>query len=130
MSREKMPIWAAVAALVFLTSACTPRGLLRADEVLVYNRAYDFVFLRTMEAVDNVPNWSLSDTDKEKGLLSVRSMNFSSGFDAEKRIATFVVKRISRRKTSVELEPQSQTVIGGKELLRAIDQLLGQYRVK
>ncbi|MCM8775191.1 MAG: hypothetical protein NC930_02385 [Candidatus Omnitrophica bacterium] len=90
------------------------------DEVLVYELPFDLVYLRTLEALELVDGWELEETEKEKGLIRVRNINFSSFADADKRIATFLVKRISREQTSVELAPESQQVIGVDKLLKSV----------
>ena len=90
------------------------------DEVLIYPLSYDVTYLRTIEALESVDSWELEETEKEKGSIRVRNINFSSFDDADKRIVDFMVKRVDRNKTSVELAPASQRVLGGIELLKKV----------
>ena len=94
------------------------------DEVLIYNLPYDLTYLRTLEALENVNDWELEETEKEKGIITVRNIAFSRLDDADKRSATVLIKRVSRNETSVTLAPQSQRVVGGDELLKRISQFL------
>lgn len=96
------------------------------DEVFVYKLSYDLTYLRTMEALNSVGTWQLEETDKEKGTLSVRDMNYSRLDDSDRRVIIFAVKRIDRETTSVSIDPGSQKVYGGKELLEAIGEALGR----
>jgi hypothetical protein len=98
------------------------------DEVLIYNLPYDLMFLRTLEALESVEGWELEETDKEKGLIVVRNINFSSFNDADKRAATFVLRRVNRQKTSVALTEASQRVVDGDLLLKKIGEFLGRER--
>ncbi len=96
------------------------------DEVLVYKLPYDLTYLRTMEALDTQGNWQLEETDKEKGTLSVRDMNYSRLDDSDLRVIVFVVKRVDRGTSSVSIDTKSQKVFGGKKLLAAIGESLGR----
>jgi hypothetical protein len=94
------------------------------DKVLVYDLPYDLTYLRTMEALEKVKDWDLQETEKEKGFIRVCNRNFSRFDDADKRLVTVEVKRISRNQTSVSLAPQSQRVIEGDKLLDKIQEYL------
>ncbi len=96
------------------------------DEVLIYKLPYDLTYLRTMEALDGQGYWQLEETDKEKGIISVRDTNYSRLDDSDLRVITFWVKRVDRGTTSVAIEPKSQKVFGGKKLLDAIGEALGR----
>jgi hypothetical protein len=99
------------------------------DEVLVYKLPYDLTYLRTMEALNSVGSWELEETDKEKGLISVRDTNYSRLDDSDLRVITFVVKRVDRGTTSVFISPEnpkSQKIFGGKKLLEAIGEALNR----
>lgn len=50
----------------------------------------------------------------------MRNISFSRFTDADKRLATFVIKRVDRNETTVQLAPKSQRVIGGDELLKLV----------
>jgi hypothetical protein len=101
-------------------------GLPPNDEVLIYPLSYDLTYLRTMEALDGQGHWQLEETDKEKGTISVRDTNYSRLDDADLRAITFVVKRVDRGTTSVSIDPASQKVFGGAELMKAIGTALSR----
>ena len=96
------------------------------DQVLIYKLPYDLTYLRTMEALNSVGTWELEETDKEKGILSVRDTNYSRLDDSDLRVITFVVKRVDRETTSVTIDPKSQKVFGGKKLLEIVGEALGR----
>ena len=96
------------------------------DEVLVYKLPYDLTYLRTMEALNSVGNWQLDETDKERGVISVRDTDYSSLDDSDLRVITFVVKRVDRATTSVAIDTASQKVFGGKKLLEVVSEALGR----
>lgn len=116
--------------LIFVLSfmGCNTVGKVLAtnDEVLVYKLPYDLAYLRTMEAVDDKGDWQLEETDKERGLISVRDTNYSNLSDSDQRVINFVVKRVDRSTTSVSIDPKSQKVLGGKKLLESIGEALGR----
>lgn len=96
------------------------------DEVLYFNLSYDLTFLRTMEALESMSGWELVETEKEKGIIVVRNDDFEGFDDREKRFADFVVTRVDPRTTSVKLEKQSQHVIGGDDMLKAINKYVSR----
>lgn len=93
-------------------------------DVLTYDLPYDLTYLRTIEALELVPDWALAETDKEKGIIRVRNTNFSAFDDSDQREATFLVQRVSPEQTSVSLASYSQQVIGGGDLLKRVDERL------
>jgi hypothetical protein len=95
------------------------------DEVLVYKLPYDLTYLRTLEALNSVGTWQLEETDKERGMISVRDTNYSRLDDSDLRVITFVIKRVDLETTSVSIDPKSQKVFGGKKLLEVIGRALG-----
>lgn len=96
------------------------------DQVLVYKLPYDLTYLRTIETLDSVGMWELEETDKERGIVTVRDTNYSRLDDSDLRVITFVVKRVDRETTSVAIDPASQKVYGGKELLNAVSKALSR----
>ena len=96
------------------------------DEVLVYKLPYDVTYLRTMETLDSVGTWQLDETDKERGIITVRDMNYSRLDDSDLRVITFLIKRVDRETTSVSIDPKSQKIFGGKQLLEAVGAALGR----
>lgn len=119
-----------VLTVCFLTGAflgCKHNSLLPVnDEVLTYPLPYDLTFLRTLEAIQQHPDWNLDWTDKEKGIISIRNMRFSSYADADQREAILLVKRLSLHETAVQFDPKSQAVVGGDEILSLIRQSLSR----
>lgn len=95
------------------------------DEVLIYKLPYDLTYLRTMEALDS-GTWQLDDTDKERGIITVRDTDYSRLDDSDLRVITFLVKRVDRETTSVSIDPKSQKIYGGKQLLEAVGAALGR----
>lgn len=96
------------------------------DEVLAYALPLDLTYLRTVEAVNAHPDWEVDYTDKEKGLIVLRNMRYSSFADADLRTAVLVLKRVGPRETSVQFDPKSQAVRGGDEILDLIKQYLSR----
>ena len=86
------------------------------DELFTYESAYDVAFLKVMEAVNIAPGWQLVGTDKEAGTVIALNKAFTRD-----DTATILVKRISRKQTSVELAPESQEIRGAEDLLKSID---------
>ena len=114
-----------VLCLGISAAACAHNKVLPVhDEVLIYKLPFDLTYLRAEEALERVEGWELQMTEKEKGLIVIRNTNYSSFSDADKRNATFLVKRVGPKETSVELAPQSQSVLGGGDLLRKIAKYL------
>ncbi len=91
------------------------------DQVMIYERPYDYVYLRVIEAVQNTPNWEIYQTDHRMGIVRALSLNFNDPLNSDKRVATFIVRRLGRRTTSVSFAPESNQVIGGEALLKTIE---------
>lgn len=119
---------ASVIILSLLIFGCTtnPVGP-KHDEVLIYNKSYDYTYLKVLEAINDTPGWNIRDTDKEAGVITAWNDTYENLFDADKRQAVFYIKRLESRKTSVELAPPSQTVIGIGDVMRNIDTYMGKY---
>lgn len=104
---------------------CAHSGVLpKYDEILVYPLPYDLTFLRVLEAVNSHPDWQPSWTDKEKGVIELHNVRYSSFADADQRSATLKVNRLGHHETSVQLAPKSQSVVGGDEILKIIKDFL------
>jgi len=84
----------------------------------------DLVYLRTMEAIELDPDWGMDHTIKEKGLIYLRNLRYSSFADSDRRRATLVLKRTGPRRTSIQLAKESQSIVGGGELLALIKRQL------
>ena len=102
----------------------------RYDRVLVYDKPFDFTYLKTLEALNTFPDWVLQETDKEKGLIVLQNTQYSHIFDKDKATACFNVKRLSRKQTSVALDPTTQQIEQGGSLLERIDQMMKQIPKK
>ena len=118
----------AVLVFIFIFSGCAvgKKILPVHDDVLIYPLAYDLVYLRTLDALQTLPEWELDLTEKEKGIISVRNVNYGQLGDADKRTAVFFIKRVDRDQTSIQLAPQSQQVSGGDKLLQRIAQYMSR----
>ncbi|GEM_PF-738759 len=90
------------------------------DEVLAFSLPFDLVYLRSMEAVQKHGNWDIERTDKEKGQIYIKNKRYSSYADADLRKGLLVVKRISAKETTVQIDPEFQSVVGGDEVLSLI----------
>jgi len=101
---------AAILVMVFVVGGCSwnEKLLPNHDEILVYNLPFDLTYLRTLEALETLDDWELNELEKEKGIISVRNLAYGQFGDADKRVANFLVKRVSREQTSVQLAPESQ----------------------
>ena len=123
----RVPLFLLFLAVIF--SGCTSDGrpkLIEAhDEVITSPHPMDFTYLRTLEAVQALPDWELDRTDKEKGIMHIRNVRYSSFADADLRIATLQLKRVSPRKTTIQLTKETQSIVGGDEVLKAIKKQLG-----
>lgn len=96
------------------------------DRVHVYNKPFDYTYLRVIEALNALPNWLLEETDKEKGILVYRNIQYGHLFDYDKQTARLVVSRVSISQTSVRLDPPTQKVEGAAEMFQKIDDLMYQ----
>jgi hypothetical protein len=90
------------------------------DEVLVYQLPYDLTYLRTLDALNSVHGWDLEVTDKEKGLIRVRNVDYTGFDNSDQRTADFVLKRLNSDETSIELARNSQQILGAGDLLKAV----------
>jgi len=115
--------------ILILASGCTstgkPKFIEVHDEVILAPYALDYTYLRTLEAVQALPDWELDRTDKEKGILHLKNVRFSSFADADMRLATLQLKRVGPRETSVQFTEKTQSIVGGDEVLKAVKQYLG-----
>ena len=114
--------------LVISLMGCSFKGQLSEvpayDQVLVYDRPYDYTFLKTIEALNTFPEWVLEETDKNKGLIVIRNTQYGHLFDKDKWVARFNIRRLDKRKTSVSLDPSTQRIQQGGELLKRIDEVV------
>lgn len=117
-----------VAGLMLLTwmtgCASSIKDYPNYDQVLIYDRPYDYTYLKTLEALNSMPDWTLEETDKVKGLIVLRNVQYGHLFDRDKWVARFTVKSLGRKQTSVALEPASQRLEQGGELLKRIDHVM------
>ncbi len=95
-------------------------------ETLMYNLPYDLTYLRTLEALENVAGWELEETEKEKGIIRARNVNYKNLSDADLGQATLLITRIDRGQTSIRLAPYSQRVIGGAALMKRISEFVSR----
>ena len=95
-------------------------------KVLVYQLPYDLTYLRVMEALDGKGKWQLEETDKEKGLISLRETDYKSLDDSDVPVIVIEIKRVDRATTSVALAPKSQAAYSGAVLMKKIDEALSR----
>jgi len=98
------------------------RDFPRYDQELIYNKPYDYTFLKTLEALNSVPGWTLEETDQVKGFIVLRNTQYGHLFDRDKWVVRFNVRRLERKKTSVQLAPDSQRNEKAADLLQRIQE--------
>ena len=114
-----------VLAFIFFVSGCaTAKEYPKFDQVLVYDKPYDFTYLKTLEALNTFTSWTLEETDKNKGMIVLRNTEYGNLFDRDKWVIRFNVISLGRKKTSVSIDPASQRNVMGGELLSRVDQLM------
>ena len=132
MKRFRVWVILAVIASSFPFQGCSlyrhvEKDLLpKHDQVLMFDLSYDLVYLRTLEAMENVSGWELEETEKEKGIIRVRNTDYSRFGDKDLQFATLEIRRIAREQTSVQLSKDTQYIVGGDKLLSAITEFVGR----
>ncbi|MBI4398641.1 MAG: hypothetical protein HY586_05905 [Candidatus Omnitrophica bacterium] len=97
------------------------------DEVLIFHQAFDYTYLRVVDAILNTGDWTLYETDKREGLIRAYNTKWADPFGPmEQRIATVRVKRLERNRTAVELDSASQTLIGADDLMKSVKQFMNR----
>ena len=94
------------------------------DETLLYQLPYDLTYLRTLDALSNIHGWELDLTEKEKGIIRVRNLDWVRLDDSDTRMITFSIRRVSRTQTSIQIAPESQHTLGSGDLLKIINQYI------
>ncbi len=95
-------------------------------KVYTYEQPYDLVFLRTMETLDSNNDWVFSATRKELGVIEMRNTNYGNWFGVDRQYVRVLVKYVSEKETSVEIDP-AHTSCKGKactQLLEAVNEVL------
>jgi hypothetical protein len=111
-----------------MLAGCVHSPLVKNDEVLIFNRAFDYTYDGVLRALDNAYPWGLSSTDKQNGIVVAYNQEYWDTLDADKRSAVIEIKTVGKKETSVQLAPESQNVIGGGDLLQAIKRQLGETK--
>ena len=127
MKFNKNNILAIIFLLLFSFGCKREEAVLQPhDEVLVYSLPMDLAFLRVVEAAEVHPDWEPDWTDKEKGIIHLRNVRYSSFADADRREATLLVQHRGPEGITIQLDPQSQSVVGGDEILNLIRKALSE----
>ncbi len=114
-----------IIVLLLLFSGCAAaKNYPKFDQVLVYDKPYDYTYLKTLEALNTFPEWTLEETDKNKGLIVLRNTEYGHVFDHDKWVVRFNVVSLGRKKTSISIDPVSQRNSKGGDLLKRIDQVM------
>ena len=95
------------------------------DQVLMYDRPYDYTYLKVIEAVNTIPEWTVEETDQVKGLIVLRNTAYGHMFDHDKWVVQLDVRRMGQKQTSVSLKPESQQNEKGGFILERIDYVMG-----
>jgi len=96
------------------------------DEVLFFPLNYDLTYLRVLEAVQVVPGWDLMETEKPKGIIVAKNIEYKDWTDKDLAHATFIITRVSGKSTSVKLSPWSQRVVDGDKLLQKVNEFVSR----
>ena len=126
---RKKAIAAMILVMIFSTGCFTSakKAILPVyDDVLIYPISFDLAYLRTLEALESLPDWELEETEKEKGMIVARNVNFKNFGDQDKRLAVFMIKRLDRSQTSIQLAPHTQSVTGGDDLLKQVSKYVSR----
>lgn len=110
--------------VAFISSCASVKEHPKYDQVLVYDKPFDFTFLRTLEALNSFPGWALEETDKTKGFITLRNTEYGNLFDRDKWVVKFNVVSLGRKKTSIAIDPVSQSNVKGGDLLKRIDEFM------
>lgn len=110
--------------LIFISGCAASKEYPKFDQVLVYDKPYDYTFLRTLEALNTFSGWTLEETDKNKGVIVLRNTEYGNIFDRDKWVVRFNVVSLGRKKTSVAIDPESQRNAQGGELLKRVDEIM------
>ena len=111
--------------LLALVSGCSSvKEYPKFDQVLVYEKPYDYTYLKTLEALNTFSGWTLEETDKNKGLIVLRNTEYGNLFDRDKWVVRFNVVSLGRKKTSVSIDSVSQRNEMGGELLDRVDHIM------
>lgn len=125
--KKRLGLWGMVVCLGMLGVGCktVEKAVLPGhSEVLIYNLPYDLTYLRTLEALQTVKDWELRLTEKERGILRVYCQAFKAVDGTDEREITFLIKRINRGQTSIQIAPDDQHVPGGGALLEKVASVL------
>ena len=117
-----------VFGIFFTGCAGRPQLVPRHNQVLTFNLPYDLTYLRVEESLERIEGWEVEMTEKEKGVIVIRNINYSAFDDEDKRSATFWVKRVGPKETSVRLAPQSERVVGGGTLMDHISDYIKRQK--
>ena len=90
------------------------------NEEIHVDKAYDFVYLNTYDAVNVLSSWVPDKTLKDEGLIRLQNTQFSRFDDSDNRTINLRVRRDSAKQTSVFLDPDSRRVIGADKVLEAV----------
>jgi hypothetical protein len=129
---QKLPFYFLLIAMIFAATAGCKSSIQKSiiypanDEILRYNLPYDLTFLRVLEAMGSMEGWDLEITEKEKGMIAVRNMDWTRPDDSDRRVIKVLVKRESRDITTVEIEPRSRHILGGGAILKRIEQYVSR----
>jgi hypothetical protein len=92
--------------VVFLTAGCALWRKTAAQDVQTYQLPYDLVYLTALETLDMHQDWILVYTDKEAGIIDVKNVQYGNIFEVDRQTARYIVKRVNRIETSVEVDPE------------------------
>ena len=64
---------------------------------------YDFTYLEILKAIEEIPDWELSNTEKSAGIIVLNNHEYWDAFDADKRQAVLEIKSVDKDRKSTRL---------------------------
>ena len=79
MKKESFLVVLGFIVITFLASCSSLKDFPAYDQVLIYDRPYDYTFLRTIEALNTFRDWTIEETDKNKGFHGSKNGDQNKG---------------------------------------------------
>ena len=97
-----------------------------------YQQPFDLVFLTVLETIDTNSNWMIHLTNKPAGFIDVKNVQYGNMFDLDTQSVRFVVALVSRKETSLELDPAHSKCKGDacRTLLEEMNERIHKLPVK
>ena len=104
---RQMKKWGWLVILLLVANGCAFLRLKHREyPVYVYEQPFDLVYLKTYETLDGNNEWVPYRTDKAGGIIEFRSLKYGNWFDLDQQFASFLVRMVDRKHTSVGLNTE------------------------